>query len=248
MCKQILSGLLLVLVAIGTRAGANGDVTGYAYDVEQDKLRYLEAYDRVYDAQGRLQQATVTYLSPGERTLATKKLEYAHPYAPNVSFTNKAAGYAESVRWLADGRVEVGHSQDAGPWQKKVLEVKEPVVADAGFDTYLQDHIAALQQGERLTFQFLNPARLDWFRFQARKIAATQSTIKIEVAPASQLLRWLVEPILLTYQLPTTEQERPRLLHYNGLTNMSLDGENTLVANIYYEYEESETGHIVYLF
>ena len=79
-------------------------------------------------------------------------------------------------------------------------------------------------------------------------MTSTQTTIELKVAPTNPVLRWLVEPILLTYQLPTAQGQAPRLLYYSGLTNMSINGEDTIVANIFYEYETRPPRQIVNLF
>ncbi|TNC87757.1 MAG: hypothetical protein CSH49_14400 [Alcanivorax sp.] len=224
-------------------------IFGYAYDARRENLRYVESYHQVYNAEGHLQQSQVRYLSPNEELLATKTLDYeAHPYAPEFTFDNKVAAYEESLHWISEGRVRVRHREADQRWQEKVLTVEEPVVADAGFDAFLKDQLPRLVAGQTIEFNFLNPARLDWFRFNAQPLTSTQTTIELKVAPTNPVLRWLVEPILLTYQLPTAQGQAPRLLYYSGLTNMSINGEDTIVANIFYEYETRPPRQIVNLF
>lgn len=243
---RIITGLWLVC---GQAIAQPDTIQGYAYDIREDTLRYVESYHQDYDQKGDLKQSKVNYLSPDKEVLATKQLDYrAHPYAPEFTFENQVAVYSESLQWVGKNRVKIRYRELDKPWREKVLEVEEPIVADAGFDTFLKDHLSRLIAGETVKFNFLNPARLDWFRFDAVALDSTSTTVQVKVAPRNTLLRWVVEPILLTYQRSATPETQPRLLHYSGLTNMSIDGKDTLKANIFYEYEDRQPRQIVNLF
>ncbi|MCP5016998.1 MAG: hypothetical protein GY938_17280 [Ketobacter sp.] len=246
--------LPLVLGLIANCTIAQPDtIIGYAYDVGKSNLRYMETYASVYDTNGLLLQSSVQYTSPKKDILALKTLDYSnHPYAPDFTFDNRTANYIESIEWLDDNNVLVKRKDSGREWEEKIINIPEPAVADAGFDAFLKDQLAPLRQGQTLRFNFLNPARLDWFRFTATAIGNTSTTITVKVAPANTVLRWLVDPIMLTYQLPDELNRLPRLLHYSGLTNMSLDGQDPLVADIFYEYTthqpKDHTKPIVMLF
>ena len=225
-------------------------IIGYAYDVSKGSLYYTEAYRNHYDLQGKLLSSDVVYQGPDKTTvLATKHLHYQkHPYAPEFTFSNHAVHYEESVSWLNGNTVLVRTKESGDQWRERRLEVAEPIVADAGFDVFLKDHMATLLAGKTLHFNFLNPARLDWFRFCAEAVEQSVSTVTLRVYPDNALLRWLVDPILLTYELPSTPRESPKLLHYSGLTNLSLTGSSPVEANIFYEYEQAKPQQIVKLF
>lgn len=208
---------------------------GTAFAPESRQPIYTERYTEQFNADGKLVSSTVLYREYNGTRLAEKFLDYArHPYAPAFEFTNVKTGYQESVRWLPDGKVRLAHREPGEEVQQKVLSVPEPVVADAGFNPFIRDHIAALKNGDVLEFNFLNPARLTWFRFTARRTAQTDDSITIIITPANTVLRWLVEPIELVYSEPEA-----RLLHYRGLTNISLSGNKTINAHIDYEYHDS---------
>lgn len=248
--------LVTTLVLCANCALAQPDtIVGYAYDEQKAALRYTETYTQQYDQHGILQSSRVQYQSPTQETLAEKKLDYRqHRYAPELSFENHSADYAEAIHWLGTDTLRIQRRNPGEDWAERTLQVPEPVVADAGFDGYIKDNIEKLIQGEILRFNFLNPARLDWFKFTAQALEVSDSTVQVKVAPANAVLRWLVEPILLTYQLssqnqsPAPQSPQPRLLHYSGLTNISLDGQSTLIANIFYEYADHHPKQIVKLF
>ena len=243
--------IVFVSLLVGNRAGAEpSSIIGYAYDTRNGTLFYTESYHNQYDEKGLLKSSRVLYQSADNSTrLAEKTLHYKkHSYAPELSFINFAADYEESIKWLAADTVVIGKREPGDKMVQRQLKVTEPVVADAGFDLFLKDHMDTLLSGKNLEFNFLNPARLDWFRFCAQAVEQSPSTITLRVYPGNSLLRWLLDPILLTYELPNSPHQQPRLLYYNGLTNMSLSGERPLEANIFYEYEQAPPQQIVNLF
>lgn len=139
---------------------------GTAFAPESRQPIYTERYTEHFSADGKLVTGTVLYREYDGATLGEKFLDYAHhPYAPAFEFTNVKTGYQESVRWLPDGKVRLAHREPGQDEQEKVMSVPEPAVADAGFNQFMRDHITALKNGETLEFNFLNPARLTWFRF-----------------------------------------------------------------------------------
>lgn len=224
-------------------------IVGYAYDSQQGELRYTEIYQNRYSPEGNLVASEVEYRpADSSSPLATKTLHYhKHPYAPEFTFTNHITRYAESIRWEGVNTVLIRH-RESDTWQQRTLEVSEPVVADAGFDAFLKDNIDRLEAGKTVKFNFLNPARLDWYRFSAEPIKQTAATITINVYPRNPLIRWLVDPILLTYQLPTNTEPTPRLVRYSGLTNISLNDHSPVIADIVYEYGQRPPEQIVNLF
>lgn len=243
--------LLFLLCLLSSVAWSqSATIVGYAYDVRKGALYYTEAYRNYYDQQGKLTQSEVVYHGPDKSTvLATKQLKYEkHPYAPEFTFSNHAAQYEESLQWLDGNTVLLRTKESGDPWRESRVEIVEPIVADAGFDAFLKDHMTTLLTGTTLNFNFLNPARLDWFRFSAEAVEHSATTITLRVYPQNTLLRWLVDPILLTYELPSTQEGSPKLLHYSGLTNLSLAGGSPVEANIFYEYEQAQPNQIVMLF
>jgi len=252
----MLQSTVLISALSSTPANRASSVTGFAYDIGQDQLRYVETYQQIWSG-NRLLHSTVEYRAPDDTLLAVKQLDYhQHPYAPDYDFTNQSNGYAESIQWLDQNHVLVRHRKAGHSWQEKTLQVPGPVVADAGFNAFLQDHLALLQEGHPLQFNFINPARLAWYRFQASPERQDGQQITVRIEPRNALLRLLLDPIYLTYEIPQiTGQtipgqtaERPRLLQYSGLTNMAIDGATPLVANIFYRYSEQQQPQVVYRF
>lgn len=236
--------LLLVLTCIWTPVMAfQISFTGHAYTLDSETLVYSEQYTETYTSdREQLLSSNVEYVSQTGGRVATKRLDYRpNVYAPNFHFQNLQTGYEESLVWLQPGEVLISSTDKRGkPKQKKLkldVDAGQTYVADAGFDQYIRDNLTQLLNGENMEFRFLNPARLTWYRFQAVMIEKTSTLVEIEVRPRATLLRWLVEPIILTYNLNPERIPLGRLLTYEGLTNISFDNENYVNARITYDYE-----------
>lgn len=244
LCLSALLPLLLAGIAHAQSASPTRlDYVGTATLFDTATPVYTESYSEQYNASGNLLQTQVQYRDANGAAIADKQLDYRHhPHAPAFTFINRKTGYREAVTWLEDGRVKLMHADtDTASAREKILTVPEPAVADAGFNQFVRNHLRRLEQGEKISFNFLNPARLDWFHFTAHGKPLDAHTLQVTIAPASVVLRWLVEPIRLVYA-----RDSGYLLRYEGLTNISLDGGNTLVARIEYRYAEKavESHHI----
>jgi len=229
---------LIPFMLICLCTGADADTlrfVGTAHALDSEAWLYSEAYTDTLDGNRQLAQSDVIYTLPNGSTLAKKQLHYSqHRYAPAFHFSNLRTGYGERLEWLDDGKIKLSLQEPDERIRHAVMKVPEPAVADAGFNAFVRDHLTQLAAGKTVPFNFINPARLTWYRFNATMTASSPDTITIMVAPANSFLRWLVPPIELVYGRP-----HQRLMHYRGLTNISFSGNETLKARIDYEYEES---------
>ena len=237
--------LLLLFSVITTQIYANTlHYTGYAYEDELGSLVYTEHYKEIYSNGQQLVRSKVKYYSQSGDILANKQLNYAeHPYAPEFQFHNLKTGYKESLTWIQPGQALLAFTNSDGKTRQKKLELDpnsaNVYVADAGFDHFLRSHLSQIKTGTTLKFRFLNPARLNWYTFEARLISQDHHLLKVMVQPKSAILRWLVEPIELTYNLGQQNHPSGRLIRYEGLTNISLNDQQQVKAKILYKYEQN---------
>jgi len=228
---------LLILTAWLVAGSAGADTLcfiGTALSLSDNHTLYTEQYEDIRDETGKPESTRVRYLTADGSRLADKYLQYGnHPYAPDVTFVNHLTGYQEQLEWQADGKVRLSYQERHRPPHHATLAVTEPVVADAGFNVFLQEHLPQLAAGETLHFHFLNPARLSWYRFSAQGKPLANGDLEVRIKPESLLLRWLVQPIALQYS-----RQDKRLLEYRGQTNISLEGDQTLQARIEYNYRQ----------
>lgn len=219
-------GVLAMLPA--TRAPAASSVsaaalqprTGYAFLLETGAPVYREQHEpRVED--GRLLGDTVVYRGEDGAVIARKHVDFAaHPLHPSFELVDRRTGYVEGLAQPSRGRVTLYHRKPGQSGrERRTLDAPEGLVADAGFDVLVFRHMEALRSGRTLTFPFAVPSRLDTIDFRLRRVARRRvlgrEAVVIRMEPESMLLRWLVDPIEVSYAADTG-----RLLRYEGLSNI----------------------------
>lgn len=218
MRRTLLPALLLVAGA----AGAEPQTLrfyGYAYDLQSGKYLYTEVYREEVDRDQWISGHTSYYAPDGSR-LGEKTLSFSSDrYVPVYTLDLPSAGYSEGITSVGpEGLQMFKESRDKGR-QEKLVPKLDPIVADSGFHSYLYDHMAELAAGKTLKFRFAAAGQLDSYSFRARKIGDLsfegRAAIQLKIDPDS-LLRFLVEPLILTYD-PQTKQ----LLEYRGITNVA---------------------------
>jgi hypothetical protein len=208
---------------------------GDAFDLGKGTAAYREEHRLRFEA-GRLAAMRTVYLSPQGVTLAERTLDFAaSPTRPGYALRYGRDGYEEGASVLA-GKVLVHSRASANaPRKEKRLDVPEPYVIDGGFHPFLKENWSALTSGKRITFHFVVPSRLDYFRFVAYEDEArapSGGNQKVFVAvPESRMLRMLVEPIVARYDASTR-----RMLEYRGLSNIDgPDGKTRKIRLVYRE-------------
>jgi hypothetical protein len=191
---------------------------GYAYDLQSGKYLYTEVYHEEVEQERWLSGHTSYYDADGHR-IGEKSLSFAaDPYVPTYSLSLPEAGYAEGISAVGAGGVQM-FKQSRGQARQSGSVPKLPeMAADSGFHSYLYDHMAELLAGHTVRFRFAVAGQLDSYSFRARKTGDTsfegRPAVQLKVDPDS-LLRYLVDPLLLTYD-PLTK----RLLEYRGISNV----------------------------
>lgn len=159
----------LLLLAPLAAAAQSIQYDGTAYDIKGESVLYRESHflARAADGSG---ERVVLYRCPDGAPFARKRIAYGgDAAAPAFELLDARLGYREGVR-DASGRREVfvqrapDAAEEAGP-----LPDAEGLVADAGFDEFVQVNWDKLQAGETVRFPFLVPSRLDYFNFKVSK-------------------------------------------------------------------------------
>lgn len=217
--KRMLLPVLLFLACGAALAQTQTErFYGYAYDLDSGKYLYTEVYREEIE-QGRWIRGHTTYYDADGKRLGEKTLNFtADPYVPVYTLTLPGVGYSEGISKVGPDGVEMfKESREHGRANGSVPK-DEPMAADSGFHSFLYDHMPELAAGKTLKFRFAAAGQLDSYSFRARKVGDTafegKPAIQLKVDPAS-LLRYLVDPLLLTYD-PQTR----RLLEYRGISNV----------------------------
>jgi hypothetical protein len=191
---------------------------GYAYDLDDGRYLYTEVHHAELDG-GRWLRGTIRYYAADGREIAHKTLDFSQdPYIPLYTQVQPDLGYQEGIARITAQSLEL-FKQTREHGRRSASVARTPgMAADSGFHSLIYDHLPELLEGRTLEFRFAVAGRLDAYRFRVRKIGTTRfegsQAVQLKAEPDS-LLRWLVAPLILTYD-PQTR----RLLEYRGVSNI----------------------------
>lgn len=217
--KRIALSALALLVAGAAQAETQVErFYGYAYDLASGKYLYTEVYREEIEQDRWISGHTSYYAADGKR-LGEKTLSFAaDPYVPVYTLSLPGYGYSEGISKVGPDGVQMFKETPEKGRQTGTATKVGNMAADSGFHSYLYDHMPELAAGKTVKFQFAVAGQLDSYAFRARKVGDTRfegkAAIQLKVDPDS-LLRYLVDPLILTYD-PQTR----RLLEYRGISNV----------------------------
>lgn len=227
--RRPLLALLAALLCAGAAAAADPAAEstlrfrGYAYDLSSKKFLYTEVHEQRI-AGGHWLGGTIDYYAPDGRRIGHKTLDFSKdPHVPlyRLDLTSKG-GYMESITAVTAGRIDMA-KQGHGEKSVETASVKRSglMTADSGFHTFIRDHFDELMAGQTVAFSFAVAGNLDAFKFRARKTGETtfegRPAVTLRIEPDS-LLRFLVDPLELTYEPP-----QRKLVEYRGVSNIHED-------------------------
>jgi len=232
----ILCAVLLATVSTASATETRVSYTASAFALEEDRLLYVEKHVETWQ-EGRLTGREVRYEDPAGELIAEKRVRYEEsPEVPSFEMTDFRIGLREGAE------VEAGNVVlFSGPSEERVRrrKVQRPRIAvvDAGFDAFMRDNFDAVVAGDKVEFEFAVPALRRFFRFelvpQGDVSYQGERALRVEMRPASPILRLLVDPIDLTYS------PDGRLLEFRGLANVCDEKGDRYEARIVFDYSPS---------
>lgn len=218
--------------------------TGYAYEPSNNALLYSEQHKILFDENGQRQHCTVNYFDPNGKRIAEKTLTYdSSGYLPNFDFIDLRSNQLIKVE-KKKGYVSIEQGVMESLMQDQVPLLDDiPLIADAGFDVFMNQNWDELIEGKKAEVEFLAVTRGRFVTFEIERTRIQESSIHFRLSPANFVIAMLVDPILLEYDLNTG-----RILRYSGLTNLEMvngnmpSGDN-YVARIEYVYETQVSVH-----
>lgn len=229
---RISYALLASALCSGLVAAEDWTIKGEARAPGSDELLYTE-YHYLTNNGDTLLERRVDYLQPDGTRFARKVLTHDtdYQYVPSLNWqdyesettiTGQLNGtrYQQNINAPDRNETEVAQLPDPGN-----------VAFDAAFDQYLIDHLPRLLDQGRLRFDFLSLGAGRTYSFQADVTEQGDGQAVIEVGPRSTVIRWFVDPIVLTY-----DTETERLTRFSGVTNFRREGD-LINADIQYEYQ-----------
>lgn len=214
----------LLLWGVAEAAGAPVEALkfhGYAYDLASNRFLYTEVHDQRVSGE-RWLGGTIDYYAPDGAVIGHKTLDFSQdPYVPVYRMELRTARgfYMEGITAVLPDRIAmIRQGYGAKAISAASVAHRNPICADSGFHTFIRDHFTELMQGQTINFRFAVAGNLDSFRFRASRMEDTtfegRPAVRIRVEPDS-LLRWLVDPLELTY-----EPALRKLVEYRGISNL----------------------------
>lgn len=209
---------LLVLASVVSPVFALSTLLGNAYDLSSDELLYREVHQFRYE-QDILVGDEVKYLRPDGSLLGRKSLDFRPSlYLPAFTTELYDGRYVEGLRYV-EGQIEVFKrlGKDAQE-QSRIIDRRDAMAADAGFNNYVHRRFDDLVQGEKVAFHFIAASRLAAVKLKARRVAdrnlGGQTLIEFKVS-LSSILSLFFDPLRLSYDALTRQ-----LVEYRGLSNV----------------------------
>lgn len=213
--------LLLLCLLPATGIAVAGHVVhrfyGFAFDPASGRYLYTEVHRHEYQ-DDRWVRGTIHYFSPDGQLIGEKTLDFSRdPFVPVFHLSLLREGFEEAVTAVGATGIELETLKDGQRTRTRIERVPD-MVADSGFHTFVVQHLDDLQRGQTVTLEFIAVGRQQVFHFRLKKVAESMvdghPALQIRAEPDS-LLRLLVPPLLLEYDLQTRY-----LIEYQGLSNL----------------------------
>jgi hypothetical protein len=218
-------------LAAGAAAAQSLQYDGTAYAIDGDAVLYRESHFLSAAREAAPAERVVLYRCPDGAPFARKRVVYGTDgVAPSFEMVDARLGYREGVR-ATGGTREVFVQREPGAEEKRgPLPDAQGLVADAGFDGFVQANWDALQRGETVRFPFLVPSRLDYFNFKVSK----DGEVEVDGRPASVIRLALGSwwAFLLPHIDVVYSNDDRTLLRFVGLTNVRDEDGDNLKARI----------------
>lgn len=194
-----------------------------AYDIDSELFLYTENHKETFE-ENRIVKSFISYQDTNNIEFCTKEMTFnADSTKPNFVMKDKRDGYIEGSELLSDNRVRVfTRATFDDPIQEDTLEIDEEFVIDAGLTYFFRENWDELLSGEIISFYFVAPAKLNYFRFRVSKydepIIDGREAMTIELELNNWLLRQFVSSVFISY-----DKETKKILKYEGISNINND-------------------------
>lgn len=200
--------------------------TAFLYG-ERHVLRY---------AGGRIAERAVLYTCRDGTPFARKVVNYVDPAAPDFVLEDANTGLREGIRSDPGGRTVFFRGSQAEADKTGPLPRAPGLVADAGFDEFVQANWATLLDDRAVPVRFLVPSRLDDYGFQVQHLRSeAYAGVPTEVFRLRLSGFWgLFLPAIDVYY---SAGDRV-LVHYDGLSDLRDAAGDNLKAELSFDPAE----------
>lgn len=232
--KNVIRNIALTMIALMNISWSTDMLSekysGHAYEVGTAQHIYTEEYVDRY-VNGRHIETITHYYDPDNILIVERELDFsASKLAPDFHTKDHRTGFEEGAKKLGNNKVLLYYKEDVeATLTEKIIEVPDPVVIDGGFNQFIKQNWPEIASGQEVLFHFTVSSRLDYFTLRAVKTNLNTEQMTISVEPDNTVLRWLVDPIVVNYDVRTK-----RMNSYRGKSNITnADGKNYIAKLVY---------------
>jgi hypothetical protein len=215
---------LMFIVIILVTGSTNYNKINYsssAFDLNNGKFLYKEYHEERYSEKKILESIT-EYRNQQNKLLSQRVMIFKDDLTkPKFELKDFRSGYVEGSEVLSNNEVKVyTRKNKESELEEKILNPEEPFVIDGGLTYFFIKNWKRLMNNETVEFNFIAPARLDYFRFRVSKNSIIniggRRGLQLKLEINSFILRAFVDPIYITYDLETQ-----KILNYKGISNIN---------------------------
>lgn len=210
---------------------------GIAKD-SRGKIVYIETHQLTKNTKtGALESSSTRYETEDKKLLATLTSNYTKSLtSPDHVFKNESDGSLYGVR-NEDSSI-IMFKKSPGDQTEKTKTLKNSfagnslVVGCQGLKYYIRNQIDSVKNSAQTPIAFLIPGRLEYFNFNMQNKGVLDTILEIELKAANFFVRLFAPKIYIKY-----DANSGRLIHYEGISNLTKTDGNTQNVIIDYEYK-----------
>ena len=231
--KIIILSLFIFISSLGFNTIPDNSYSGYAIDVKSNRILYKENHEEFFE-KGKHISTTTIFKNSSDVIIASRTIDFLKGYTtPSFRLSDNRDGSIEGAELRNDSVVLYSKKNARSKLAYKTLKVPSPFVIDGGFNYFIKNNWDLLSKGNVISFNFVVPALLDYYKFRISKTGETVISLKkamvIKLEPDNFILRSIVNPIIITYDLKTK-----RIITYEGISNISDEKGNNYIAKLIY--------------
>lgn len=220
--KVLLAALFFVQAAVSQ---ASPSVIGTASNSQGETL-----YTEKHFTNGQGFTHKVSYFAQGKE-FASKTINQGQtPASPSVKLTDTRSGQKYSVESDGENVIFSFKKTAQSKTKKGKTAINKPLIIDAGFNAFIQNHWQALNKGEKLTVFYALPTRQSLAKLVVSKNNNCAKAHCFTIAVKNWFLALIVDKLKLSYN------EQKQLLSFQGPSNIVDKNGKTLNVTIQYRY------------
>lgn len=236
--KLLITSLVLYLLNGNYSTAPAVFYSSKAFDSDSKKLVYYENHKEFVNQNNERIWKT-NYVNKTGDLLSKRVIELdSDSLRPDYVLQDFRTGYLEGSEKIGNDLLHIFTKDDENSSiERDTIKIDDSFVVDAGLTFFFRKNWDRLLSGEKVRFNFVAPAKLDYFKFRVYKNRIYnffgKEVMELVLEPSGFILRQFVDSIVISYYLDTKE-----IASYKGVSNvLDEEGKNYNVLISYLDYK-----------